>query len=97
MEWQRGREVGASDSQSGGSGFCSHSGNLLDLFSVVPSSNSRPRFSGGSRPSDKGGPGHPDPEIRGERSQKKNFFQPFGPQFGLKMRGAPPLDPPLHL
>ena len=32
----------------------------------------------------------------------KNFFRPFGPQFGLKIRGragpgAPPLDPPLYL
>ena len=50
--------------------------------------------SGGSTPSGKGGGGgHPDPEIRvggGEgRSQKKNFFRPFGPQFGLKIRGRP--------
>ena len=35
---------------------------------------------------------------RGRRSPK-NFFQPFGPQFGVKIRGgraprAPPLDPP---
>ena len=48
-------------------------------------------FSGGSRPSDKGG----------ARSQKK-FFRLFGPQFGLKIRGrwAPRallLDPPLVL
>ena len=26
----------------------------------------------------------------------KNFFQPFGPQFGLKIR-FPPLDSPLHI
>ena len=26
---------------------------------------------------------------------KKNFFRPFRPQFGLKIRGAPPLDLPL--
>ena len=29
---------------------------------------------------------------------QKNFFEPFRPQFGLKIRGrgaAPPLDPPL--
>ena len=30
----------------------------------------------------------------------KNFFRPFGPQFGLKIRGggppAPPLDPSLQ-
>ena len=48
-------------------------------------------FSGGSRPSDKGG----------ARSQKK-FFRLFGPQFGLKIRGkagprAVPLDSPLVL
>ena len=51
-------------------------------------------YSGGSRPSDKGGPGHPDPEIRGGGL-------PFGPHFGLKIRGGPgppgpSLDPPLH-
>ena len=40
--------------------------------------------SGGSRPSDKGG---------GAQSRKKNFFQPFGTNFGLKLRGAGPLDP----
>ena len=33
-----------------------------------------------------GGSGHPDPEIRGGWSQK-NFFPPFGPKFGLKIRG----------
>ena len=39
----------------------------------------------------RGGPGHPDPEIRGGGLQK-NTFWPFGPQFGLKIRegGAPP-------
>ena len=41
---------------------------------------------GRSRLSDKGGrAGHPDPELRGEGSQK-NFLQPFRPQFGLKIR-----------
>ena len=46
---------------------------------------------GGSKPSDNGGPGHPDPEIRrwGARSLKQNFFRPFGPQFGLKIRWVP--------
>ena len=39
---QRGRVASASDSQSGGPGFESRSGHLLDLCSVVPSSNSRP-------------------------------------------------------
>ena len=34
--------------------------------------------------------GHPDQRGRGERgrSKKKNLFRPFGPQFGLKIRGA---------
>ena len=41
---QRGRVVSASDSQSGGPGFESRSGHLLDLGSVVPSLNSRPRL-----------------------------------------------------
>ena len=38
--------------------------------------------------------GHPDPEIGGDRSQKK-FFRSFGPQFGLKIWRLPPLAPPL--
>ena len=59
--------------------------------------------SGGSTPSDEGA-GHPDPEIRvGGVVSKKNFFRPFGPQLGLKIRGRPgllgpsgrALDPPL--
>ena len=39
-----------------------------------------------------GGSGHPDPEIRGGGGGglEKNFFQPFGPQFGLKTRGILP-------
>ena len=41
---QRGRVVSVSDSQSGGPGFESRSGHLLDLFSVVPISNPRPRL-----------------------------------------------------
>ena len=45
--------------------------------------------SGGSRPSDEGGPGHPDPEIRGRGGggggSKKSFF---GPQVGLEIRGG---------
>ena len=48
--------------------------------------------SGGSRPSDKGrrggGGGHPDPEIREVDSLTKNYLWPFGPQFGLKIRGS---------
>ena len=51
----------------------------------------------------RGRPGHPDPEITGEgRGVKKEFFRPFGSQFGLKIRGdraprAPPLDLPLNV
>ena len=43
----------------------------------------RSHLSGGSRPSDKGRGGGRGPGLQ------KNFFRPFGPQFGL--------DPPLHL
>ena len=42
-----------------------------------------------------GGGGHPDPETGGGRRSQKNFFRPFRPQFGLKIEGAPLLDPPL--
>ena len=55
--------------------------------------------SGGSSPSDEGGPGHPDPEIRGRGGGggfKKSFL---GPLFGLEIRGggprSPRMDPPL--
>ena len=42
----------------------------------------------------RGRPGHPEPEITGEgRGIKKKFFRPFGPQFGLKIRGAGPPGP----
>ena len=55
-------------------------------MSTVCSGGSRPAGKGGgrsSRPCDKGG---------GEgRSQNKFFFRPFGPQFGLIIRG--PLGP----
>ena len=37
-----------------------------------------------------GDPGHPHPEIRGRGEVAKIFFL-----FGLKIRGTPPLDPPL--
>ena len=50
------------------------------------------KISGGSRPSDKGGRGggsYLDPETRGRGSLKKSF-QPFWPQFGLKIRGGGP-------
>ena len=46
----------------------------------------------------RGGGGHPVPEIRGGgvTGLKKNFFPPFGPQFGLNIRvGGPALNPPL--
>ena len=42
-----------------------------------------------------GGGGGSHPEGGGPVTQKI-FFRPFGPQFGLKLRGAPPLDPPLQ-
>ena len=58
-----------------------------------------------------------DPDLQVRRGQssrprdkeggsglQNNFFHPFGPQFGLKIRGgggkpsqAPPLDPPLAI
>ena len=40
-----------------------------------------------------GGNGHPDPEIRGGGGGSglpKKLFRPFGPQFGLKIRGGGP-------
>ena len=50
--------------------------------------------SGRSRPTDKGGGGgHLDPEVRGSPGLKKIIFRPFGPQFGLKVRGAGPPGP----
>ena len=60
------------------------------------------QFSGRFRPSDKGVPGHPDPDKSGRPGLQKKHFWPFGPQFGLKLKGggpsqAPPLDPPLQL
>ena len=36
---------------------------------------------------DPGGWGDPDPEIEGSGFKKK-FFRPFGPQFGLNLRGG---------
>ena len=47
------------------------------------------KISCGFRPSDKGGGGHLDPEIRGEAVSKK-LFAPFGPQFGRLKRGPSP-------
>ena len=43
-------------------------------------------------PQIRGGGGPPDPEIRGGGFQKP-FFRTFGPQFGLKIRGAGPPGP----
>ena len=36
----------------------------------------------------KKGNGHPDPNIRAGGQTPKKFFRPFGPQFGLKIRGG---------
>ena len=43
-------------------------------------------------------------QIGGDPVSKNNFFPPFGPPFGLKLRGGegarsptPPLDPPLRV
>ena len=38
------------------------------------------------------GGGPPDPEISGGGASPKNFFRPFGSQFGLKIRGDPGLS-----
>ena len=38
------------------------------------------------------GGGHADPEIRGG-GLKEIVFRPFGPHFGLKIRGAGPPGP----
>ena len=43
------------------------------------------KYSGGSRPSDKGGPGHPDPEIGGGGCSQKCFLS------ALWAPRAPPL------
>ena len=52
------------------------------LYPVAdPDIQIRRRVGGG-----RGGGGHPDPEIRGRPGLKKNFFRPFRPQFGQKMR-----------
>ena len=59
---------------------------------VNPDLGIRGEGGGSSRPLDKGWAG-----------LQKNFFGPFGPQFGLEIRWgggvprAPPLDPPLNL
>ena len=53
--------------------------------------------SAGSRPWDKGGPQSSRPVDGGGGQSLKNFFLPFGPQFGLKIRGALDWAPPLYL
>ena len=35
-------------------------------------------------------PSHPDSEIREGGGVSKNIFQPFGPHFGVKIRGGGP-------
>ena len=57
---------------------------------------------GGSRPLDKGETWSPIPWNKwGGGRSRQNFFRPFGPQFGLKIKGkawpprSPTLDPPL--
>ena len=57
-------------------------------------------YSGGSRPSDKRGPGLPDPEIR-QGAVSKKIFAALRASVWSKNKGggqatqAPPLDPPL--
>ena len=56
--------------------------------------------SGGSRPLDKGEPGHPDPEIRGGGPGLKKFFSALRASVWSKKKGrtgspGPFLDPPL--
>ena len=59
----------------------------------------RLQFSGGSRPWDKGGGGRVSsrPWDKGGGSVSKKFFWPFGPQFGLKIRGGWPPGPLLWI
>ena len=70
--------------------------NLRSMSSLSLSPSNRLQSSGRSRPSDKGAPGHPDPEIGSGDRPQKNFFRLFGPYFGLKVRGgpAPPCSSP---
>ena len=59
-------------------------------------SNNPWRVSGGSRPSDKGETQSSIPWDKGRARYEIFFFRPFGPQFGLKIRGSPPPPPPPH-
>ena len=58
-------------------------------------------YSSGSRPSDKGRGGHPDPEIRGGAGLKENSFSALRASAWSKNKGGrahwvPPLDQPLY-
>ena len=46
-------------------------------------------YSGGSRPSDKGGPSHPDPEIRGGGCPKRIFLALWSSDWSKKKGGGP--------
>ena len=60
---------------------------------IISNRNSISLLSGGYRPSDMGEDNHPHTQIRGGGGGLKKFWgEPFGPQFGLKVRGSP--DPP---
>ena len=52
---------------------------LVKFLTIVCWIYKIPYYSGLSRPSDKGGSGHPDPEMGGGA---RSFFQPLGPHFG---------------
>ena len=67
---------------------------------VIPRAGSRPwdRVRGGGGLLGGGGWSSRKWDEGGGRRSLKNFFRPFGPQFGLKIRGAPgPRAPPLDL
>ena len=52
--------------------------------------------SGGSRPSDKGEGGHPDPEIKGGGAVLKAFFSALGALVWSKNKGGGGPGPPGH-
>ena len=60
---------------------------ILSKSELDPDLGIRGGGGGGER-----GNGHPDPNIRAGGQTPKKIFQPFGPQFSLKIRGDPPLD-----
>ena len=62
--------------------FCGEAFIRLCIRVTNPNVEKGRAFSGGSSPSDKGGGG-------GGGGDKKNFFRPFGPHFGRKIRGGP--------